>query len=65
LKLRVGYELQYEFLQPTPLVAMLNVHFSRVADLVPPDQIVIIPSVPTPKSRSAPSASGKRLPLPR
>jgi hypothetical protein len=30
LKLRVGYELQYEFLQPTPLVAMLNVHFSRV-----------------------------------
>jgi transglutaminase-like putative cysteine protease len=46
LKLRVGYELQYEFPQPTPLIAMLNVHFSRVADLAAPDHIVIIPSVP-------------------
>jgi transglutaminase-like putative cysteine protease len=46
LKLQVGYELQYEFPQPTPLIAMLNVHFSRVADLAAPDHIVIIPSVP-------------------
>ena len=46
MKLRVGYELQYEFPQPIPLIAMLNVHFSRVADLAAPDQIVIIPSVP-------------------
>jgi len=28
------------------LIAMLNVHFSRVADLAAPDHIVIIPSVP-------------------
>jgi hypothetical protein len=41
LKLRVGYELQYEFPQPTPLI-----HFSRVADLAAPDHIVIIPLVP-------------------
>jgi transglutaminase-like putative cysteine protease len=46
LKLRVGYELQYEFPQPTPLIAMLNIHFSRVADLAAPDHIVISPSVP-------------------
>ncbi len=46
MKLRVGYELQYEFPQPTPLIAMLNVHFSRVADLAAPDHIVITPSVP-------------------
>ena len=46
MKLRVGYELQYEFPQPTPLIAMLNIHFSRVADLAAPDHIVIIPSVP-------------------
>jgi transglutaminase-like putative cysteine protease len=46
VKLRVGYELQYEFPQPTPLIAMLNVHFSRVADLAAPDHIVISPSVP-------------------
>jgi hypothetical protein len=45
LKFRVGYELQYEFPQPTPLVAMLNIHFSRVADLAAPDHVVISPSV--------------------
>jgi hypothetical protein len=45
LKLRVGYKLQYEFPQPTPLIA-LNIHFSRVADLAAPDHIVISPSVP-------------------
>jgi hypothetical protein len=28
------------------MIAMLNVHFSRVADLAAPDHIVIIPSVP-------------------
>jgi transglutaminase-like putative cysteine protease len=46
VKLRVGYELQYEFPQPTPLIAMLNIHFSRVAHLAAPDHIVISPSVP-------------------
>lgn len=46
MKLLVGYELQYEFPQPTPLIAMLNIHFSRVADLAAPDHIVITPSVP-------------------
>jgi transglutaminase-like putative cysteine protease len=46
VKLRVGYELQYEFPQPTPLIAMLNVHFSRIADLAAPDHIVISPPVP-------------------
>ena len=46
MKLRVGYELQYEFPQPTPLIAMLNIHFSRVADLAAADHIVISPSVP-------------------
>ena len=46
MKLRVGYELQYDFPQPTPLIGMLNIHYSRVADLAAPDHIVIIPSVP-------------------
>jgi transglutaminase-like putative cysteine protease len=46
MKLRVGYELQYTFPQPTPAILMLNVHFSRVSDLVAPDHIIINPSVP-------------------
>ena len=40
-----GYELNYDFPQPTPLIGMLNLHYSRVADLVEPDHIEIHPSV--------------------
>jgi transglutaminase-like putative cysteine protease len=46
VKLRAGYELTYNFPQPTPLMLMLNVHFSRVSDLAVPDHIVVSPSVP-------------------
>lgn len=47
MKLRVGYELRYDFPQPTPAILMLNVHHSRIADLVQPDRIVIEPATPT------------------
>ncbi len=46
MKLRVGYELQYDFPQPTPVILMLNIHFTRVSDLAMPDHIVLSPSVP-------------------
>jgi len=46
MKLRVGYELQYEFPQPTPVILMLSIHYTRVSDLAMPDNIVVIPSVP-------------------
>ena len=46
MKLRVGYELQYEFPQPTPVILILNIHFSRVSDLAMPDNIVVSPAVP-------------------
>ncbi len=46
MKLRVGYELQYHFPQPTPVIMMLSVHYTRVSDLERPDHIVIGPSVP-------------------
>lgn len=46
MKFRIGYEIQYEFPQPTPLILMLNVHFTRVSDLATPDHIVVNPAVP-------------------
>ncbi len=46
MKFRVGYELQYEFPQPTPAILMLNIHFSRVSDLAMPDNLLLSPSVP-------------------
>lgn len=45
MRLRVGYELQYDFPQPTPIIALLHVHFTRVSDLVTPDHLVLSPSV--------------------
>jgi transglutaminase-like putative cysteine protease len=46
MKLRIGYELQYSFPQPTPAILILNTHFTRVSDLLTPDQIIVSPSVP-------------------
>lgn len=46
MEFRIGYELHYEFPQPTPVFLMLNVHFTRVSDLAIPDHIIINPTVP-------------------
>lgn len=46
MKLRVGYELDYEFPQPAPVILVLNVHHSRVSDLQTPDHVIVSPSVP-------------------
>lgn len=46
MHIRVGCELTYQFPQPTPIVLVLNVHFTRVSDLVRPDHVVVVPSVP-------------------
>jgi transglutaminase-like putative cysteine protease len=46
MQIRLGYELIYDCPQPTPMLLMLNVHYSRAADLVAPDQMLITPDVP-------------------
>lgn len=46
MQIRVGYEIVYECPQPTPMILTLNVHHSRVADLVHPDHLITNPSVP-------------------
>ena len=46
MKIRIGFELVYEFVQATPMVLMLNVHPSRSGDLLKPDQLQISPLVP-------------------
>jgi transglutaminase-like putative cysteine protease len=44
--IRIGYRLVYEFEQVTPLLAVVNVHHSRIDDLVAPDTMTTTPSVP-------------------
>jgi transglutaminase-like putative cysteine protease len=46
IQIEVGYELVYEFPQPTPMILALNVHFSRASDIVVPDHMHTSPSVP-------------------
>ncbi len=46
MQIRLGYELVYECPQRTPMILTLNVHYSRVSDLVVPDHIVTQPAVP-------------------
>jgi transglutaminase-like putative cysteine protease len=47
MQIKVGFEIAYEFYQDTPMLLMLNVHYSRASDLVRPDLVVTTPSVPT------------------
>ena len=46
MKIRVGFELVYEFAEKCPVVLMLNVHPSRSADLVQADHLRITPVLP-------------------
>ena len=46
MNFRTGYELQYQFPQPTPVIFMLSVHFTRISDLGSPDHMLVSPSVP-------------------
>lgn len=45
MRLKVGYELIYECPQPTPMILTVNVHHSRVADLIVPDRLYTAPAV--------------------
>lgn len=46
LHIRTGFEMEYDCLQPTPMMLTLTIHHSRSADLVYPDQLHTIPTVP-------------------
>src|SRR5882757_9262410 len=46
MQIRVGFEIVYDCPQPTPMILNLNVHFTRVSDLVGRDDLVFEPRVP-------------------
>ena len=46
MRVHVGCEMTYEGGQVTPMIAILNVHSSRVSDLERPDYLITNPSVP-------------------
>lgn len=46
MRIRIGSRLSFEFLNPTPIIALLTVHHERAADLEQPDRLIVTPSVP-------------------
>jgi transglutaminase-like putative cysteine protease len=46
MQIRLGYELIYECPQPTPMILTLNIHYTRISDLIVPDHLVTDPSLP-------------------
>lgn len=46
MKIRIGYDIVFDCPQPTPMILMLNVHYSRVAQLATPDYLLTDPVVP-------------------
>ena len=46
MRIHIGCEMTFDFPQATPLIAMLNVHYSRASDLERPDFLVSNPPVP-------------------
>jgi hypothetical protein len=46
MRVSIGCRLRCSLPQPTPLIAMLNAHHSRVGDLERADDLVTSPSVP-------------------
>ena len=46
MQLRVGFDMSFDCPQPTPMIFTLNVHFTRVSDLVGRDDLKFFPPVP-------------------
>jgi transglutaminase-like putative cysteine protease len=46
MQIRLGFDIVYDCPQPTPMILNLNVHFTRVSDLLGRDDLVFNPPVP-------------------
>ena len=46
MDIKLGYEISYNCIHPTPMMLMLNIHHSRVNDLYAPDLMSTNPAVP-------------------
>ncbi len=53
MQLRAGYELIYSFPQPTPIILVVNIHYSRTSDIVVPDRLITEPFFPITPYRDA------------
>jgi hypothetical protein len=45
MKIRVGFEMLYDFPQQTPMIMVLGTHFTRASDVIVPDFLTTTPAV--------------------
>lgn len=45
MKIRIGYEIVYDFPQPTPMIMILGAHHTRSSDVIQPDHLTTEPAV--------------------
>ena len=45
MKIRVGFEMLYDFPRPTPMIMVLGTHFTRASDVIVPDFLTTSPEV--------------------
>jgi transglutaminase-like putative cysteine protease len=65
MQIRVGYELIYDCPQPTPMLLTLNIHYTRVSDLIRPDHLLVHPSIPVASYRDSFGNWCSRIEAPR
>src|ERR1700749_4337417 len=46
MEIKVGFEISYPAVQPTPMVIMLSIHPSRFSDVVGTESIIAEPNTP-------------------
>jgi len=51
MKIRLGYEITFTHPQPTPMLAMLNIHYSRASHILIPDYLITNPAIPVTQYR--------------
>ena len=60
MQIRAGYEIAYDCPQPTPMMLMLSVHPSRIADLATPQRITLRSADRRPATTATASATSAR-----
>jgi hypothetical protein len=44
--IKIGYELVFDCPQQTPMILMVNIHYSRASEIVIPDRLTAYPETP-------------------
>ena len=53
MQFRAGYEFIYSCPQPTPMILLVSIHYSRASDMVVPDHLIAEPAIPITAYRDA------------